>query len=242
MNKLIKGKSLAEKVYDVLCDQIRGMRPGDNRLPSEDELSRTLGVSRPTIREALKRLLMNGIVSTYHGKGTYAHPSVFSAHGRMDLNGNFEQMLAEQYSDVEVIPEPPCFQPPTALFLQHFGPYSGDIYACSWLYRANQLPMLYCNYEVNPDFFTENVKFDQKVTSLPQISALYLRAPIDYCTMVPQIADTASIQSKLQLDGPSHILCWAEQIYDLHDNLVAVGRVYVHPVNMELSVVAHFSN
>ena len=66
MNKLIKGKSLAEKVYDVLCDQIRGMRPGDNRLPSEDELSRTLGVSRPTIREALKRLLMNGIVSTYH--------------------------------------------------------------------------------------------------------------------------------------------------------------------------------
>jgi len=46
------------------------LKPGD-RLPSEPELSRRFGVSRITIRRALKDLSQQGIIYSRQGKGTF---------------------------------------------------------------------------------------------------------------------------------------------------------------------------
>lgn len=56
----------------ALQEQIRAgrYRPGQ-RLPSERELSELLGVSRPTVREALQSLATLNIVEPRHGSGTY---------------------------------------------------------------------------------------------------------------------------------------------------------------------------
>ncbi len=48
-------------------------RPGQ-RLPSENELSAQLGISRPTLREALLNLEQEGIVIRRHGVGTFIAP------------------------------------------------------------------------------------------------------------------------------------------------------------------------
>jgi DNA-binding FadR family transcriptional regulator len=48
----------------------RGLQPGD-RLPPERELTERLKVSRPTVREALKRWAALGIVDMRVGSGTY---------------------------------------------------------------------------------------------------------------------------------------------------------------------------
>jgi GntR family transcriptional regulator, transcriptional repressor for pyruvate dehydrogenase complex len=65
---------------DALPDQIAGrlialiterqLRPGD-RLPPERELAATMGVSRSSLREALRALAMVGVVEMRHGDGTY---------------------------------------------------------------------------------------------------------------------------------------------------------------------------
>ena len=47
-----------------------GLKPGD-RLPSEIELARELGVARSTIREALRHLQARGTVRRVHGLGTF---------------------------------------------------------------------------------------------------------------------------------------------------------------------------
>ncbi|MBB3041769.1 GntR family transcriptional regulator [Nocardioides soli] len=44
---------------------------GEYRLPAEDQLSSTLGVSRPTVRSALLSLQKEGKVSRFHGRGTF---------------------------------------------------------------------------------------------------------------------------------------------------------------------------
>jgi len=59
-----------ELVFDALvADIVRGTYPPGTRLPAERELSRMLGASRPTLREALRRLDEWNLVSARRGSG-----------------------------------------------------------------------------------------------------------------------------------------------------------------------------
>ena len=46
------------------------LKPGD-RLPAERALALDLGVSRPSLREAIQKLVSKGLLSTRHGGGTF---------------------------------------------------------------------------------------------------------------------------------------------------------------------------
>ncbi len=63
---------IADAVADTLEKRILegSLKPGD-RLPSEREFSVELGVSRPTLREALQKLISKGLLTTRHGGGTF---------------------------------------------------------------------------------------------------------------------------------------------------------------------------
>ncbi len=69
---------LHERVYlDVqalIAD--RSLIAGD-RLPSEHELSRLSGVSRPIVREALKRLQADGLIESRRGAGAFVRRAPF---------------------------------------------------------------------------------------------------------------------------------------------------------------------
>lgn len=66
-------------LYSRIVDQIerlideRSLRPGD-RLPPERELAVLLGVSRPSVREAIKTLAALGRVQVRHGRGVFIAP------------------------------------------------------------------------------------------------------------------------------------------------------------------------
>ncbi|HEY4201890.1 MAG TPA: FadR/GntR family transcriptional regulator [Devosiaceae bacterium] len=71
----VKGSSrrapFAEQVYSQLRRLIeRGEFPRNARLPPEEELGQRFGVSRPIIRQALGRLVDEGVVETRKGSGT----------------------------------------------------------------------------------------------------------------------------------------------------------------------------
>ncbi|NWG12623.1 MAG: FadR family transcriptional regulator [Acidobacteria bacterium] len=51
-----------------------GHLPPGCKLPGEREFARLLGVSRPSLREALRALSLLGIVEHRHGSGTYLNP------------------------------------------------------------------------------------------------------------------------------------------------------------------------
>lgn len=72
MREFIRDKErISDKVVKVIEVQILegSLRPGD-QLPSERDLALELGVSRPTIREAIKTLVTKGLLQTRHGGGT----------------------------------------------------------------------------------------------------------------------------------------------------------------------------
>ena len=62
------------RAADVLLSQIKrdiiaGKYPEGTRLPTENEMAAQLNVSRPTVREALRLLEAEGLISTRPGPG-----------------------------------------------------------------------------------------------------------------------------------------------------------------------------
>ncbi len=65
-------ENLAEQIADKILDLIkeRKLLPGD-KLPPERELSEQMGVSRPSLREALRALSIMKVINHRQGSGTY---------------------------------------------------------------------------------------------------------------------------------------------------------------------------
>lgn len=57
----------------------------ENNIPSEEELSKQIGVSTGTIREALRILETEGIITKKHGSGNFYHSSALNLKMRIDL-------------------------------------------------------------------------------------------------------------------------------------------------------------
>ena len=70
----IEKMSTTDKVIESIRAYIQepGRQPGE-KLPTESELTRQLGVGRSSIREALRVLQTMGYVSIIHGKGAFIH-------------------------------------------------------------------------------------------------------------------------------------------------------------------------
>lgn len=66
--------SVAEDILTLITIEKKFL-PGD-KLPNENDLSEQLGISRTTLREAMRILVTNGILEIKRGKGTYVRENV----------------------------------------------------------------------------------------------------------------------------------------------------------------------
>ncbi len=83
--KVLQQKSY-QRVIDYIKTEIRaGRLETGGRLPAERELSNLLGVSRNSVREAIRTLEIMGVIVSQQGAGNY-------------LTGNFENNLVESMS------------------------------------------------------------------------------------------------------------------------------------------------
>src|SRR2546427_8312532 len=74
------------RLYRQIADQIRtlirsGEFPPGSRLPPERDLAKQLGVSRPSVREALIALEVEGLVEVRIGSGIYVQRSAAARNG-----------------------------------------------------------------------------------------------------------------------------------------------------------------
>lgn len=69
------GRKRVDEVQATMIKLIEGgeFRVG-HRLPTENNLARRFGVSRPVIREAIARLAAGGTIRTEHGRGSFVQP------------------------------------------------------------------------------------------------------------------------------------------------------------------------
>ncbi|NNH72637.1 FadR family transcriptional regulator [Nocardia uniformis] len=82
--KRIDRKTVPDEVFEQLVDTVLDgeVAPGET-LPAERHLAEALGVSRPTVREALQRLAHTGLVEVRQGGGTTVRD--FRRFGGLDM-------------------------------------------------------------------------------------------------------------------------------------------------------------
>jgi GntR family transcriptional repressor for pyruvate dehydrogenase complex len=98
-----------ERLGDRILRMIRDGELADGaRLPSERELSKIAGISRGTVREAMKDLELRGLVSRTPGRGT-----LVTSHSRPDLAAglfgamNTTERVLREVMDLRAAIEPP---------------------------------------------------------------------------------------------------------------------------------------
>lgn len=90
-------KSIPDQVFESLMDAIASheLKPGD-RLPSEFELCEMFGVSRPSVKTAIDRLRLLGLLDARVGDGTYIREFTIT---------DFWQLYSDLFSPEEEIQE-----------------------------------------------------------------------------------------------------------------------------------------
>jgi DNA-binding FadR family transcriptional regulator len=99
-----------DAVFETLLkDIVGGSYPAGTRLPAERELARQLGASRPTLREALRRLGEWNLVEPRRGSGVVIRPyrdwsiEVLAAYLRYGKPGNGQPNITRMLVDVLAI-------------------------------------------------------------------------------------------------------------------------------------------
>lgn len=98
--------SVAQQVEKQIVDAIDNaeLAPGD-RLPPEREFAETLGVSRPTVREAIGSLKARGRVRVVHGRGVFVADPATTRELRSALDHE-ELTMDEMFAMREVLEVP----------------------------------------------------------------------------------------------------------------------------------------
>lgn len=99
-----------EKLSDVTAQKIRTMIEAENRfkvgdkLPNENDFANELGISRSTLREAIKSLTSLGILEIKRGKGTFVTDSTMIEGGDLgEINSGLDDLF-----EMRLMFEPEC--------------------------------------------------------------------------------------------------------------------------------------
>jgi GntR family transcriptional regulator len=195
-------RPLSVQVHARLRNQILGgeYAPGE-RLPSEAELATQLGVSRITIREALKMLQRDFLIHSVHGRGHFIFKLPKSVRRPIsDLQGVTELMASRGYSVENVILE--VRQEPAAEYAEPLGLNSNEsVVRLERLRLSEGDPMIY-SVDVFPARFVELMDIDWSGSLLQILDPIagritYARASIRAVTLPRSVAQKAGLPRAL---------------------------------------------
>lgn len=93
---LVRSSGLPDEIAKRLRNEIvKGTLKAGDRLPTEQQLCRMFGVSRPVVREAISRLKYDGVLESFQGRGVFVRGDGSGASFRIDdPNLNDQRELA----------------------------------------------------------------------------------------------------------------------------------------------------
>lgn len=238
--KIGRETTLSDKCYWALIDYIEQVEVGGNKMPSEEELAAMLGVSRTTVREAMRQLVSEGLLTRIPGQGHFAHRSVSQLKNRMDLYPDIYRLLETYFGNATLKITDVSKRQPTEECVQRFERVKqeiNEVYYTRWTYSANGKSKFVGLLEFPVQNIVKPLEDLDSIRGLPEFSLQYMESLITHCTMVLGACDSEIVS---QLFGPtdSCALYWKESIFNLDDLMVGYGKFYFNPDEAGLTINA----
>lgn len=158
---------LVEQVKNYLLDRIveGGYSESGGRLPSENQLSAELNVSRSTVREALSQLARQGTVIRRHGIGTFVNQHARHLVSSINEVVEFHEMITNQGYDADVHLARVEIQPAGTWAAELGLEPDDDVVLVDKVFLAGGNPVIFCRNTVSLALFPKESR--QGLTSDP---------------------------------------------------------------------------
>jgi GntR family transcriptional regulator len=241
MTKKLKSDStpLYAKAKDVIIGLIlQGAFPAD-KLPSEEALFDMLGVSRPTVREALAAMHREGIITKLHGTGNIIHKKSLKARMRIDKFSNFHDLLEDggyttrlERTAIRWIDDPETWG------VQVSDDADSRYLLIEHVHYADEKPAILarnCIRESVLSLAPEELEGHAGTFGDLLNRGSLEKAANSIIAFKPAAAD-ATESAKLDIPVGTPLIRWSEQFHSVSDTVLCYSRVSFHPtlVNMTL--------
>lgn len=214
------------------------------RLPSEDELSLRLEVSRATVRSALLALQKEGRIQRVHGRGTFINKHAFTIQANISQDRPFATLLEElghsvtvDNADLHIEPLEPALLEPLELDDVE------DACVIERIFKATGKPAVLSIDVVPVSYLLEGAEGLEGYESVFEFVRRQTGRRIRYSVadIVPVIA-TEKIATSLQVAVGVPLILLRHTHIDQDDQPVAFTRAYINDELLQFSVVRTYTD
>ncbi|MCL4459537.1 MAG: GntR family transcriptional regulator [Chloroflexi bacterium] len=146
MNYTFVTEPLPDRIKEFLFHEIReGRYRAQDRLPAEEAIARELGVSRPSVRDALTSLEKAGFVIRRPGVGTFINRKVLKIAARLDIEKEFWDLLLDNSYKPEVILLELAIEKASPKVTERLElPPEAEVLKTEKVWLADGVPAIYC--------------------------------------------------------------------------------------------------
>lgn len=160
---MIKAPSQIMRLQREIGEIISQTEAG-GRLPSEPALAKKLGVSRATLREAMRTFEIQGLIRRRQGSGTYVTHLSYNLESGLEVLESIEAMAERISLDVQMIENKIVERPATQDEAELFNIDSGsDVIHLSRVMQAEDRPVAYL-YDIIPSRILEKNELEMNFT------------------------------------------------------------------------------
>ncbi|MGY3717408.1 GntR family transcriptional regulator [Sutcliffiella cohnii] len=195
------------------------------KLPSEFELSRQLGVSRATLREALRVLEEEGFVIRRHGVGTFVSPRPVFSSGIEQLN-SVTDMIIDAGMQPGTIHISSTIQNPTDDDNEKFNGLEGEqVHYFERVRTANGQPVVYCIDKI-PTNIVENYQYNKNESLLHLLENEAGRYISYAVAQIEPLGFHEKVSPILECEPETALLVLKQMHYDQNDEPVLYSLNY----------------
>jgi GntR family transcriptional regulator len=235
-----RAPSLVEQVKTHLKQRIINAEFESDRIPSETELASQLQVSRNTIRDALSRLEMEGIINRRQGAGTFINSPDLLVKTRLEEIVPYKTLIAEHghVPSVEVILAEETttnFEVSQTLGLEP----TSRLLEVQKLFRAGQVPVIFAHFFIPLSTIVQpytSADFQQPIfeflADFCQNSLSFYLTDVVPCVASPWLAERLQLQKM-----PTALVSFQEVGYNQNSEPIVKATSYFRHDLLRLRLV-----
>lgn len=232
-------QALSDRVLEALASAIHDGHFEEGRLPAEPEIAEQMGVSRTTVRNALRSLEQIGVIERRPGRGTrlrtHVGADVLSLHGLVP----FSRSLALNH---EVVSQSRLAEelPPPDDYAERLGlDESGEVVTIERSLAADGVPAMLLREVIPLQTLTPGALAGSLFDSILELNraGAFVRE-IDHAVakVLPTLAD-AEIADALGVDPNTPLTLLREVFFDAEGGPVAMSDVWICPECFVVTIV-----